>query len=212
MQAPGQGKTQLALEYCRRQRRSHSIFWFDATSSATAFRSFENVASKFAPGVKFPTRESARAYVLKAFKSFKDPLLLIFDTFDKPDEFAIKEFFPLDAKIIITSRRNDLMRLGSSVEVGELTDDEGVELLFHQAGLEKTRENREHARVITQELGGLALAIDQAATYINVRKVPLDLFPNVYKKRRAAILRHVSCRSVKDFPQTNPPKPSSASI
>ena len=75
-----------------------------------------------------------------------------------------------------------------------MTDEEGIELLVHQAGLEKTRQNRERARVIIQELGGLALAIDQAAMYINAMGVPLDLFPREYKKRRAAILKHVSCR------------------
>lgn len=62
-------------------------------------------------------------------------------------------------------------------------------------------ENRDHAILIIQELGGLALAIDQAATYINVRKVPLDSFSGVYKKRRDAILKHVSCRCTK-FPST----------
>ena len=149
---------------------------------------------------RFPTPESARAYVLKAFKNLKDPLLLVFDAFDQPHEFAIKDFFPLGAKIIITSRHNDLSRLRSSVEVEALTDTEGVAPLLRQAGLEKTMKNQEHARVITQELGGLALAIDQAATYINVRKVPLDSFSEVYQKRRDAILKNVSFRSSKNPP------------
>lgn len=196
MQALGQGKTQLALEYCRRQRASHSVFWVDATSSGTAFRSFEDIASKFAPGVSFPNPENARGYVLEALESFNDPLLLVFDTFDQPGEFlTVKDFFPLGAKIILTSRHNDSKRLGSFIEVGAMSDNEGMELLLHQAGLEQTTENLKHAKAITQELGGLALAIDQAATYINARNVPLHAFSGVYERRRAAILKHVSCRS-----------------
>lgn len=202
MHALGQGKTQLALEYCRRQRASHSVFWVDATSSGTAFRSFENIASKFAPGANFPNPETARGYVLKALESFNDPLLLVFDTFDHPGEFTtVKDFFPLGAKIIFTSRHNDSKRLGSHIEVGAMSDNEGIELLLHQAGLEKTTENLEHAKAITQELGGLALAIDQAATYINARHVPLHTFSGVYEKRRAAILKHVSFRW-SNLPQT----------
>ena len=135
--------------------------------------------------------------MLETLKTFNDPLLLVFDTFDQPGKFTVKDFFPLSAKIIITSRHYDSMRLGSSIEVGALTDEEGIKLLLHQAGLEKTAEKPEiveHARIITQELGRLALAIDQAAMYINGRQVPLHSFPGVYKKRRAAILKHVSCR------------------
>ena len=171
------------------------MFWVDATSSSTAFRSFENIASKLAPGANFPNPEAARGYVLKALENINDPLLLVFDTFDHPGEFAtVKDFFPLRAKIIFTSRHNDSKRLGSSIEVGAMSDDEGTELLLHQAGLEKTAVNLEYAKRITQELAGLALAIDQAATYISSRHVPLQTFSEVYKKRRAAILKHVRGR------------------
>ena len=207
MQALGQGKTQLALEYCRRQRASHSAFWVDATSSSTAFRSFEKIASKLAPGANFPNPEAARGYVLKALESFKDPLLLVFDTFDQPGEFTIiKDFFPLGAKIIFTSRHSDSKRLGSPIDVGAMSDDEGTELFLHQAGLEKTAVNLEYAKRISQELGGLALAIDQAATYIISRHLPLRKFSEVYKKRRAAILKHVRSRWPNHSPKMNPIK------
>ena len=73
-----------------------------------------------------------------------------------------------------------------------MSDDEGVELLLYQAGLQQTTENIDSAIAITKKLGGLALAIDQAATYISARNVPLHAFPVVYEKRRAAIFKHVS--------------------
>jgi len=120
-------------------------------------------------------------------------LLFVFDNFDQPGEFAtVKDFFPHGAKILFTSRHVDSKRLGNPIEVGAMSAEEGVELLLHQAGLEKTAENVENAKAITQELGGLALAIDQAATYLSARHVPLHSFSNVYEKRRAAILKHVS--------------------
>ena len=183
------------------------MFWVDATSSSTAFRSFENIASKLAPRANFPNPEAARGYVLRALEDFNDPLLLIFDTFDHPGEFTtVKDFFPRSAKIIFTSRDNDSKRLGSSIEVGAMSDVEGTELLLHQAGLEKTVLNMEYAKGVTQELGGLALAIDQAATYINSRHVPLQTFPEVYKKRRAAILKHVRGHWSNHFSMLNPIK------
>lgn len=195
MQALGQRKTQLALEYCRRQRASHSVFWIDARSSDTACRSFEDIASKFAPRANFPNPEAARGYVLKALQGFNDPLLFVFDAFDQPGQFTtVKHFFPLGAEIIFTSRHSDSKRPRSSIDVRAMSEVEGIELLLYQAGLEKTSENLEYAKAITQELGGLALAIDQAATYINARQLPLHKFPEVYEKHRSAILKHVSCR------------------
>ncbi len=43
---------------------------------------------------------------------------------------------------------------------------------------------------MVEKLGSLALAIDQAATYISARRIPLDAFVALYAKRRAAILKH----------------------
>jgi Cdc6-like AAA superfamily ATPase len=52
----GQGKTQLALEYCRRTRTSlyQAIFWINASSSNTATQGFASIASKISnPGRMF---------------------------------------------------------------------------------------------------------------------------------------------------------------
>ena len=58
----------------------------------------------------------------------------------------------------------DTKRLAKSLEIGAIPVEEAVEWLLLQAGLEKTEENVEHAKAITDKLGGLVLAIDQAAT------------------------------------------------
>ena len=168
----------------------------DATNPGTAFRSFESIGSKLAPGANFPNPEAARTHVLKVLGTSKVPLSFVFDNFDQPAEFSsVKDFFPHGAKIIFTSRHVDSKRLGRAIEVGAMSADEGVELLLHQAGVERTKENVADATAIAEELGGLALAIDQAATYISARHVPLHSFSGVYEKRRAAILKHVSLSS-----------------
>ena len=46
------------------------------------------------------------------------------------------------------------------------------------------------ARKIVKTLGGLALAIDQAATYIGARGIPLKSFAEVFAIRRSAILKY----------------------
>lgn len=65
-----------------------------------------------------------------------------------------------------------------------------MELLLLQSGHERTEETVENARQIFETLGGLALAIDQAATYIRARDIPLKSFAKVFAKRRSAVLKH----------------------
>ena len=65
-----------------------------------------------------------------------------------------------------------------------------MELLLLQSGYERTERNVEKAHQIVETLGGLALAIDQAATYIAAQSIPLSSFVEVFAKRRSAILRH----------------------
>ncbi|KAG6985315.1 hypothetical protein G7Y79_00113g101700 [Physcia stellaris] len=198
----GQGKTQLSLEYCRAEQSEYSIFWVDATSMGTVNRSFEGIALNLAPGSKFPNPEAARTFVLKKFEDLSDPVLMIFDNYDKPAEFpTIRDYLPDRSKIIFNSRHTDAKRLGKGRgwrydSRGEHTlerlfpSEEGVELLLLQSGHERTEENVEDARQIVEILGGLALAIDQAATYIGARDLPLKSFAEVFAKRRSAILKH----------------------
>jgi hypothetical protein len=118
----GQGKTQLSLEYCRAERTENSIFWVDATSMATVNRSFEGIALKLAPGSKISNPEVTRTFVLKKLEDLSEPVLMIFDNYDKPAEFlTIRDYLPHRSKIIFNSRHTDARRLGKEVEIGAMT-------------------------------------------------------------------------------------------
>lgn len=65
-----------------------------------------------------------------------------------------------------------------------------MELLLLQSGYDRTERTVEEACQIVETLGGLALAIDQAATYIGTRDIPLESFAEVFATRRLAILQH----------------------
>lgn len=88
----------------------------------TVNRSFEGIALKLAPGSKFPNPEAARTFVLKKFEDLSDPVLMIFDNYDKPTEFpSIRDYLPHRSKIIFNSRDTDAKRLGKVVEIGAMT-------------------------------------------------------------------------------------------
>lgn len=58
--------------------------------------------------------------------------LLVFDNFNDLGSFRINTLFPSTSygNIIITTRRPVLARWGDSLEVGEMTEEEGLQLLF----------------------------------------------------------------------------------
>ena len=62
-------------------------------------------------------------FILKEFEeSLSDPVLMVFDNYDKPAEFpTIRDYLPNHSKIIFNSRHTDAKRLGKSVEVGAMT-------------------------------------------------------------------------------------------
>jgi hypothetical protein len=119
--------------------------------------------------------------------------LLVLDNYDTPNVFqSIKDYLP-ETKLgclIITSRHEGVEILGPVVTVSGMTEDEAVQLLLQATKIETTTENYTLAKVIVQKLAFFALAIDQAASYIFSRQLPLKDFLNHYDHRTRAIFEH----------------------
>jgi hypothetical protein len=96
----GQGKTQIALEYCRQSHAIYGcIFWLNATSDMTVIGSFEKIATE----LQLASSEdlSDAAVKIRAVKdhleSWKERWLMIFDNYDWPGDYP-------DTKRLIPSR------------------------------------------------------------------------------------------------------------
>jgi len=96
----GQGKSQLALEYCRssRQKRVYrAIFWIQAHDEGLTTRSFHDVAVEL--GLKTPgdllEPRLLLSLVKQALEVYEGRWLLVFDNYDQPQQFKnIKDYFP----------------------------------------------------------------------------------------------------------------------
>ena len=197
--AGGQGKTQIALEFCRRSSSKYkAIFWIDASAQTCATRSFERIAAKISmPNLSSSSSKEKIDYVKEALRCRLDPWLLVFDNYDAPNLFQdMVSFFPAACggnknAILVTSRHVSCGRLGIGMEVDGLTEDEGIELLRSRSH-EKvfTDENVNESKKIVKQLGYLALAIDQAGAYLSSRQLQLQLFLDHYNKRKEYILKH----------------------
>jgi len=171
---------------------THSVFWIDAYSVRSAIQSFERLAYTFS-GEKFSSSNSAVDYVLRYLRHLSMPFLVVFDNYDSPSKFEnIVDFIPqtTHGKILVSSRHNDSARLGEAIKIPPMTIDEGVELLFLRSGHTSTPDTLREARKIVEQLGGLALALDQTGSYLRARNLPFKSFYGHYEKRKRYILNH----------------------
>ncbi|THX07705.1 FabD/lysophospholipase-like protein [Aureobasidium pullulans] len=192
----GQGKSQIALEYCRRSRsRFQAIFWIDATSDASVQGGFERIAKKFDPLAATGPRDRDEKIdlVQKKLANLEEEWLLVFDNYDDLSSYKLRPYLPTNGRgfIILTSRheasggyaRPDK---GNFLAVPSMEHDGGHVLLQNKLSGTNEQERSE----LLQRLGGLALAIDQAAAYISFHKLSIPDFMAAYESRKVKILQH----------------------
>ena len=94
----GQGKSQLALEYCRRWRDTyHGVFWIDANSATTVTQSYSAIATEVVGGQQIETSDSdvLIRMVKGHLERWSEAWLLVFDNYDDPKSFPeVKQFIP----------------------------------------------------------------------------------------------------------------------
>ncbi|KAH0541722.1 hypothetical protein FGG08_003814 [Glutinoglossum americanum] len=196
----GSGKTQLALEYCRRteaSRRFTSIFWVDASDIKTTAQSFLTIAGIISDeGLELADADASIRFVTDIISTWHNPWLIVFDNFDSPNAFKgknMKDYFPRgkNGAILFTSRFAGARRLGNIVKVTNMSESEGLELLLERSGASTNSQNCKAGKEIVQRLGYLALAIDQAGAYISTRGLALHLYIDHYNNRKERVLKEV---------------------
>jgi len=172
----GQGKTQIALEYCRRCRISKkykAILWANASSEQSLRDSFENISNVLkSSDESLVDSESRIRYTKQTLTDWSEPWLLVFDNFDDPSKLAIQDYIPssIHGHVIITTRAGDVETLGNSILVTGMTDEEAFHLLMTSANLDRENEtNITEGAKIVKRLGNMPLAIDLAGAYFRRR-------------------------------------------
>ena len=194
----GSGKTQLALEYCRRAEADSSftaVIWIDASSPATVTQSYNTIALKIIGGTQSITDvEESIAIVERALQQQKGKWLAVLNNFDNPKDFqehSIQHYIlnATNGRILFTSRHASSERLGHVIRVSRISDDKSLDLLLQRPISEATE--RQQGLAIAAMLGYLALTLDQAGAYIRAQCLPLQDFGSHYKRRKKIILKGV---------------------
>ena len=195
----GQGKSQVALEYCRRKKDSpySAIFWVDATTESSVKGSFQSISERIRAETDYlPNIDARVAFVLRMFTSWTVQWLMVFDNYDNPDTFLnIRDFIPQSehGAILFTSRHPDsnalvIGRSNHFFELSGLEENAAVALLIQQSQTNEFIPS--DARKIVERLGCHPLAIIQAGSYIRKRKLQLCEFMDHYKRAKKIILEN----------------------
>ena len=93
----GQGKSQIALKYARRSRKTYrGIFWVQAGSEPLTVQSFESIATKLQVASAVNADAMTTVGLVKEVLELWDARwLLIFDNYHETETFrGIKKFIP----------------------------------------------------------------------------------------------------------------------
>ena len=177
----GLGKTRFGLEYCRRastSQRFRAIFWADASTPTALSHSIANI-SEFLPGSRkaFVDIAARTSFVKVTLSRWSEPWLLVYDNFNLPGLFRktpLQDYFPVSANgaIVVISRHAEAERLGPTIRLETMFEDEGLDLLLRRSGLDMDPGSAREGRNIVQRLGYLPLAIDHVGKYPGMQLLP----------------------------------------
>ena len=173
----GIGKSQLALEYAHRMRRSgryQLAGWVRADSPMTIT---EDLAA-LAPLLELPAEGNVSeiaAQVVNTLRSLQD-WLVIFDDAQSPGDLV--EMLPGGGgHVLITSRSRVWSGVATQVDLSEFNRAESITFLYERSGSNEA----EAAGELAEELGDLPLALAQAAAYIDTRSMTIRKYLELYR-------------------------------
>jgi tetratricopeptide (TPR) repeat protein len=190
----GVGKTQVALEYVFKFKSKYkSIFWITAEDLTHLQFGFQEIAQS-TQCVKTEGKEAASlARDVLGWLEKQNSWLLVLDNVD--DTSIIYNYLPDvsagNGNLLITMRNPDVTSiLAQGLEVGVFEAQTATEMLLLRSDMPEKGDDKTkaHAMMIVQELGFLALAIEQAAAFIRVSLKDISKFMAVYTASREKFL------------------------
>jgi tetratricopeptide (TPR) repeat protein len=193
----GVGKTRLAIEHAWRQVSRRNAVLLISAGSAEALN--RNLAALCQPdGLDLPQQsvreETVQRDAVLHWLQTNPGWLLIFDSVDTAEAaVAIEGLLPrfTSGQVVITTRLSNWSAAMQSIEVDVLAREDAITFL-----LERTSERRRQAdedattaaAIAVEDLGGLALALEQAGAYISQRRLSLAAYRSQWQSSREQVL------------------------
>jgi hypothetical protein len=179
----GAGKTSVAVEYAHRHLTEVGLAWqFAAENASVLAAGFGELAAQLAARDLVDTRDPV-ASVHGVLAAYPREWLLVFD--NAPDRELVAAFLPPGGpgRVLITSQ-NPNWPAGQALDVPVLDAGVAAGFLVNRTG----DPDQQAATELAAELGGLPLALEQAAAYIQASGGSLTGYLRLFRQRRDALL------------------------
>ncbi|MBA2392935.1 MAG: TIR domain-containing protein [Ktedonobacteraceae bacterium] len=196
----GIGKTQTSIEYAYRHQQLYShVLWIAAATFESLLSDLSTLAELLDVPGRDPQNQQNTANAVKTYLSQQRDWLLIFDNAD--DIAMVQPYLPLgnntNGHIILTTRADSLGPVAYAVQVQEMDKEEGTNLLLKRSKSLKTGQLLSQVKTSEREGetsygiddGGLPLALDQAASYIEETGCGLSEYLELYQTRHQDLLK-----------------------
>jgi tetratricopeptide (TPR) repeat protein len=190
----GIGKTRAAVEYAWACREDYTALLFVQADSPQEFR--RNMAGLAGP-LLLPEREAAeeevRLNAVLAWLAANPGWLLILDNIDTPDAVVEVDWLLgrlLGGHVLLTSRLDRFARQVEPLELDVLTLDAAAGFLLEatEAPRHKAADDDVAARKVADELGRLALALEQAAATIEKLRCGFRRYLEAWQSNREKVV------------------------
>ena len=179
----GAGKTSVALEYAHRHLAEVGVAWqLPAEDPAVLAAGFGELAAQLGARDLLDAADPV-ASVHAVLAIYPAEWLLVFD--NAPNRASVAPFVPPAGRgrVLITSR-NQIWPPGQALEVPVLDPQVAAGFLVNRTG----DTDRRAALELAGELGGLPLALEQAAAYVQASGDSLAVYLASFRKRRSEML------------------------
>jgi len=199
----GVGKTQIALEYAYQYALCYSaVFWLAAETVESLVSSFVRIAERLGLSGREGQEQQQMVAAVQHWLSIHKGWLLICDNVGELD--LLHRFLPVsrEGAILLTTRAQTVGTLAVGIELLPMEQQEGMRLLLRRAKVLPAEASLEQVQQFGQqlpaeyaaaeelicEMGGLPLALDQAAAYIEETGCSFLNYLQIYQHHRSQLL------------------------
>ena len=179
----GAGKTSVAVEYAHRHLAETDLAWqFSAEDPTVLTGDFARLAAQLGARELLDARDPV-ASVHAVLAAFPAGWLLLFD--NAPDQASVQRFLPPAGHgLVLVTSQSALWPPGQAIEVPVLDVQAAAGFLVSRTG----DPDGQAAAELAGDLGGLPLALEQAAAFIQATGDNLAGYLASFRQQRAALL------------------------